>query len=106
MTDVLSLHIAPEHLALVQRLLREGLPAGATVRVFGSRVTGRVKPYSDLDLLIDAGRRMSLDESGSLAEAFTESDLPWKVDLLDRHGVDEGFLRLIEAVSLPLTLDD
>jgi hypothetical protein len=34
--------------------------------------------FSDLDLAIDAGRRLTLDEVASLAEAFSESDLPYK----------------------------
>ena len=101
----MTLHIAPEHLALVRRLLRELLPAGAAVRVFGSRAGGRVKPFSDLDLLIDVGRRLTFAESADLSEAFSESDLPWKVDLVDRHNLTDAFRRRIEPESLPLSLD-
>jgi len=32
--------------------------------------------YSDLDLAIDAGRRLTLDEIAGLTEAFSDSDLP------------------------------
>jgi len=37
-----------------------------------------------------------------LREAFTESDLPWKVDFLDRHATQAHFLRVIENSSVPL----
>jgi uncharacterized protein len=39
--------------------------------------------YSDLDLAIDAGRPLRLDEIAGLAEAFSDSDLRYKVDLTD-----------------------
>ena len=98
----MTLDVGSEHLDLVRRLLRQNLPAGASVWAFGSRVGGRVKPYSDLDIAIDAGRRLSLDEHAALAEAFSESDLPWRVDLIDRHAVTESFWRRIEDSSEPL----
>ena len=104
MTDLPPLTIDAGHLTLVLSLLRENLPPGARVWAFGSRVTGTVKRYSDLDLLIDAGRRLSLDESSRLGEAFSESDLPWKVDLVDRYAIDESFRRLIDAACVPLHL--
>jgi len=97
-------NIAPEHLRIVEDILNSHLPAGARVAVFGSRATGRAKPFSDLDLAIDAGRPLTLAESADLREAFTESDLPWKVDFLDRHATAGHFLRLIQKSSVRLTL--
>jgi len=88
--------ITPAQRAIIGAILKAKLPEGAAVSVFGSRATDRTKPYSDLDLLIDAGRRLNLDEMAALADAFSESDLPWKVDLLDRHAADPSFLRIIE----------
>jgi predicted nucleotidyltransferase len=102
----MSLAISPDHLAIVRDILGSILPADAKVSAFGSRATGRVKPYSDLDLLIDAGRRLTLTESADLSEAFSESDLPWKVDFIDRHGTDPAFLRRIEPDCLPLPASD
>ncbi len=40
--------IAPQELATVQRLITTSFPA-VEARVFGSRYSGTVKPYSDLD---------------------------------------------------------
>ena len=36
-------------------------------------------------------------EAAELAEAFDESALPWKVDLVDRATVSEAFGRIIDA---------
>jgi len=40
---------------------------------------------------------LTLDEIAQLVEAFTESDLPYKVDVVDWHGIDERFRQTIMA---------
>ena len=78
-------------------ILAAHLPQGSTVWEFGSRATGRARPLSDLDLAIDAGLRLTLDEIAELVEAFTESDLPYRVDVVDWRGIDERFRQTIAA---------
>jgi type I restriction enzyme S subunit len=97
-----SLAVSAAHLEIVREILRTHLQADAKVWAFGSRASGRVKQYSDLDLLIDAGRRLTISESGDLAEAFSESDLPWKVDFIDRYGTEDYFLRRIGPDLVPV----
>jgi predicted nucleotidyltransferase len=98
----MTLAVSSTHLDIVRNILSTYLPANAKVWAFGSRASGRVKTYSDLDLLIDAGRRLTLAESADLSEAFSESDLPWKVDFIDRHGTENDFIRRIEPDCIPL----
>ena len=93
----LHVDLQPEHRLLVLDILRANLPRGARVWVFGSRAGGRARRYSDLDLAIDAGRRLTLDKVAILGEAFGESDLPFKVDLVDWHGISNRFRERIEA---------
>lgn len=83
-------------------VLQAHLPAGADVWVFGSRATGRARRYSDLDLAVDAGRPLTLDETASLAEAFGDSDLPYQFDIVDWHAIDNRFRRLIAAQRVSL----
>ena len=89
--------LTQDHRLLVLRILAAHLPKGRVAWVYGSRATGRARPLSDLDLAIDAGHRLTLDELAELAEAFTESDLPYKVDIVDWHGIDQRFRQLIMA---------
>jgi type I restriction enzyme S subunit len=91
-----------EHRRIVLDLLAEYLPQRVEVWVFGSRATGRARRYSDLDLAIDAGRRLTSDEAAALREAFEESDLPYRVDIVDWHAIDERFRRVIEAERVAL----
>lgn len=46
---------------------------------------------------------LSLETRARLEEAFSESDLPWKVDVLDWAQTEQGFKEAIKENSLPLT---
>jgi uncharacterized protein len=94
--------LSAEERRLVLAILPAHLPVDAEVWVFGSRATGRARRYSDLDLAIDAGRPLSFDELAQLGEEFLESDLPYRVDLVDWHGVGEAFRRAIGTQRVPL----
>jgi predicted nucleotidyltransferase len=102
-TRPLKIALRVDHRRLVLQILRAHLPANTKAGVFGSRATGRARRYSDLDLAIDAGRRLMLDESAGLAEAFSESDLPFRVDLVDWHDVDDRWRRTVTAERVALT---
>ena len=90
------LDIRPHDLAIVLQILQGCLPAYAKVWVFGSRAKWTTKDSSDLDLAIDAGRPLKRNEQAELADAFEESDLPYKVDIADWHSISESFK---EAIS-------
>ena len=98
-----DLELSACHLRLVRAILDANLPNDAKVWVFGSRATRRARRYSDLDLAIDAGRPVMLDEFARLADAFRESDLPYNVDIVDWQVLDDRFRRIIaeERVCLP-----
>lgn len=97
MTKAAAVDLPADHRRLVLDILEAHLPGDATVWVFGSRATGAARRYSDLDPAIDAGRRLSLDETAILRQAFSESDLPYRVDLVDWRAIDAGFRSLIAA---------
>jgi len=82
--------LAPEHLATVKALLARHVPECA-VCAFGSRVKGNAKPYSDLDLAITGTARLAPGRLAALREAFMESDLPMRVDVVDWHAVSDTF---------------
>lgn len=51
--------------------------------VFGSRATGRARPFSDLDLLISQPPGLGWREKADLADAFEASNLPFRVDVVE-----------------------
>lgn len=94
MTDG-ALALRPEELTAVRAILAQHAP-DCTAWVFGSRATGKAKPFSDLDLALEGATPLSLDRLAALGEAFAQSDLPWKVDLVDWAAVSPEFRRIIE----------
>jgi type I restriction enzyme S subunit len=66
------------------------------VWAFGSRARGMARPYSDLDIVIIGDQPLSLATSASLKDDFSESDLPWKVDVVDWATATESFRGIIE----------
>jgi putative type I restriction modification system, specificity protein len=95
------LDIAPEHLAVVQAVLQKNMPLH-TVWAFGSRVKGTAKPYSDLDLAVVGNTPLSWAELVGLADDFSNSDLPWKVDIVDWANTSEAFRKIISAGKIEI----
>lgn len=88
--------------SLVDDILRQYAPRPCRVWAFGSRVRGKARRFSDLDLAIDAGRPLTLRDSAILADAFDESDLPWRVDIVDLVTCSETFRREVESHAVPV----
>lgn len=91
--------IHPEEWAIVRDVLQKNVPQ-CEVWAFGSRVTGKASEFSDLDLVIITDTPLSLDVSASLSNDFSESDLPWKVDLVDWATTSESFRNIIEQAKV------
>ena len=91
-----TLAISAEESRIVSAILREFVPE-RVVWAFGSRVKGGHKPYSDLDLVVIDEEPLLLATLANLTEAFFESDLPFKVDVVDWATTSESFRRVIEA---------
>jgi predicted nucleotidyltransferase len=86
----------PAQLSAIKDVLARHLPE-AEVRAFGSRVSGKPKQYSDLDLAVLAPQKLDATRLEETREAFAESDLPFRVDILDWNAISEEFREVIEA---------
>ena len=87
--------MAPHDLATVQAILRQHV-SEHEVRAFGSRVRWTARETSDLDLAIMTDTPLAPERMADLREAFSESDLPFKVDLMDWAVTGEAFRRVVE----------
>jgi predicted nucleotidyltransferase len=88
------IEMSAEQLDEVKNILKRYVP-DSEVRAFGSRVTGRVKPWSDLDLAVVGAEPMGWENVELLKEAFQESTLPFRVDVLDWHETSPSFQAII-----------
>lgn len=87
--------ISDKDLQIVKEILKKHFP-GYEVRAFGSRVNGKSKSYSDLDLVAISKKRIDLKVMFQIEEAFEESTLPFRVDILDWNSISESFQKIIE----------
>ena len=71
-------------------ILRAKVPE-MNVWAFGSRTTGKARPYSDLDLGLEGPAALPLAREAELREAFEDSDLPFRVDVVDLVCVERSF---------------
>jgi predicted nucleotidyltransferase len=86
---------------MVAAILRQ-YAGDRSVFAFGSRATGkRLKQYSDLDLAFLG--RLDPATHANLVDAFDESLLPFKVDIIELDLVEPAFRARIESDLIPLT---
>lgn len=100
-----TLDLRPEWLEIIRRILAMHLP-DAEVIAYGSRVTGTAHQGSDLDL-VARNRRNPLLPAGNLGavrEAFSESNLPILVDILDWSRIPDSFREEIERTGVVVFL--
>jgi predicted nucleotidyltransferase len=75
---------------------------GVGVRAFGSRVRGNAKQWSDLDLALMSETPISPETMMLIKLDLSESDLPWRVDVLAWDQVDESFRHIIAGELTPI----
>jgi predicted nucleotidyltransferase len=84
-----------EQLKIIVDILKRCVPH-CEVRAFGSRYNGTSKEYSDLDLAIIGEDELDWQVIANLKDEFEESDLPFRVEVLDWHTVSPEFRKVIE----------
>ncbi len=92
-----KVHLGQTERERILAVLARRIP-GTVAWVFGARSrAAKVRDSSDLDLALDAGRKLELAELAELREDFRESDLPFFVDVVDLRAMDVGFRKLVES---------
>ncbi|KAF0098801.1 MAG: restriction endonuclease S subunit [bacterium] len=90
-----NIAISPSEWAIIKNILERHVPQ-YEVWAFGSRAKWISKEYSDLDLAIITDKPLSLATSAALTDDFSESPLPYKVDVVDWATTSESFRKIIE----------
>lgn len=96
--------ISAHHLEIVKDILRKHVP-DREVWYFGSRATGKAKQYSDLDLVIIGTTPLTLTQCASLEYDFDQSDLPYKVDVVDWATTNDSFREIIKKTAKVLPFE-
>ncbi|MDQ3000130.1 MAG: nucleotidyltransferase domain-containing protein [Fibrobacterota bacterium] len=91
----MNVDVGPGYLSEVRDILKRNVP-DITVWVFGSRVMGRAKRFSDLDLALVSHRPLPKETLWKLQESFSDSELPFRVDVVDLASVSGEFRSAVE----------
>ncbi len=87
--------IDPAYISEIKKTLETRIP-NYEVRAFGTRVIGNARKYSDLDLAIVSKQKLDWRVIEELKDLFSESNLPFIVDVLDWNSISREFQEVIE----------
>ena len=79
------------------------MSSDVAVWAFGSRANWTTRDSSDLDLALEGSYKLKHSTLDALECAFEESDLPYKVDVVDLNRISSNFRRIIEPEMTILT---
>jgi predicted nucleotidyltransferase len=79
---------------IIKEIIKE-YAGDCRVYAFGSRVKNTAKKTSDMDLLFEAPKNLGFLRIQKIKEAFQESDLPYRVDIIDYNDISENFKKII-----------
>lgn len=96
-----SLGLAPQDLSSLLDILERYIPK-REVWAFGSRVKGKARPFSDLDLAIIESEPLDLQQRAELHYVLSESNLPIKIDIVEWARVTPSFREIIQENHIVL----
>ena len=84
------------HIKFIKDMLQKHIQnPEAKFYIFGSRVNGKYKKYSDVDIAIDFPG-MTSDQKLKLELDFENSTFPYEVDIVDLNNIKENFKNIIK----------
>jgi len=95
----MNLDLEARYLEIMLNILNEFTPE-YEVRIFGSRVRGTSRKYSDVDLLFIGKKQLDTKILNNLKDLFSCSDLPYMVDIIDWQTISDSFREAIGSNSI------
>ncbi|MDI6750895.1 MAG: nucleotidyltransferase domain-containing protein [Rhodocyclaceae bacterium] len=74
---------------------------GAKLKLFGSRARGDARRTSDIDLAIIANQNSDAAELAAIREALEESNVPFRIDLIDYSRASPSLQAAIDQEGIP-----
>ena len=88
--------VSPSEMEIILKIIKKHIH-DCDVLAFGYRLKWRHNDASDLDLAIVGSEQLSIGTLAEIKEDFMESDIPYKVDILDYHRISPAFRKVIDG---------
>ncbi|KZX14221.1 nucleotidyltransferase family protein [Methanobrevibacter filiformis] len=89
------IQVSPDEMEIIINIIQKHAK-NCKVLIFGSRLKGNNKKFSDLDLAFICNEGLGLKRRINLDIKFEESDLPYKVDVVDYNEASKEFKKIID----------
>jgi predicted nucleotidyltransferase len=93
--------LSDEHRQAILDILHKEVPT-AEVYLFGSRASGTARRASDADIALRSDAPISPTSMARLISMFSESNLPFFVDIVDLRATSDEFRQEIERNAIRL----
>ena len=90
--------VTPHEMDIVLGIIKKHVP-DCDVLAFGSRSKWTNRETSDLDLAVVGKSRTSIRVMSNMKHDFMESDLTFRVDVVDYNAVSASFMKIIDNGS-------
>ena len=88
--------VSSEEFEIIIKILKAHIKKGK-VYAFGSRYKNNNRKFSDFDIAIDTGEKLSFEFLNILKDSFEESDLPYRVDIIDYNNISDKFKKIVDG---------
>ncbi len=95
--------LSEKELEIVVNILKKHT-SSFEILVFGSRYNGNVHDHSDLDLAIKGPHKIDILYIADIRDEFQNSDLPFRVDIVDFNSISPEFQAVILKNSVSLKI--
>lgn len=101
-----QLDLKSHYIEQTKTILKKNTDKNMIIWFFGSRVTAHSKPFSDLDIALQNtnNKLIPLKTIATIKADFIESDLPFKVDIIDYNSVFGIFKKNIDKNKIKISL--
>jgi len=90
----IPIDVKPIEWEIIKNILSQIIPE-RLVWAFGSRVNGNKKEFSDLDIVILGEKPLAQEKEADIHNAFINSDLPFKIDIIIWSRTSDKFKSII-----------
>ncbi len=94
--------LSPQDRSAIERIVAPWLAReSAGLKLFGSRARGDARRASDIDLALVAGQPVAAADMAALREALEESQVPFRIDLIDYASAPAHLRAAIDREGIP-----